>query len=215
MKILMINGSPNKNGSTKGMIEEIMNEFNRLNPDVILKVFEIGNKAIKGCSGCRKCMENQDNKCIENDIVNEILKEISDSDAIILGSPVYYAGINGSLKSVLDRLFYAGVYGGKNLFLGKVGAGIAVARRAGAVNSVDILNKYFQISGVITAPSKYWPIAFSQVKTDLKDDKEGLQTLRYLAKNINYLVSIIKLGKDNNIYPPLLGEDNERTNFIR
>lgn len=215
MKILIINGSSNKNGSTKGMINEIQHEFNKLEPNANIKIFEIGNDAIKGCSGCRQCMKNKKNKCIVDDIVNEVLEEVKDSDAVILSSPVYYAGINGSLKSVLDRLFYAGVYGGKNLFLGKVGAGIAVARRAGAVNSVDILNKYFQISGVITAPSKYWPIAFAQVKDDLSDDKEGLQTLRYLAKNIHYLVSLIKLGKDNNINPPLLGEENERTNFVR
>ena len=204
MKVLIINGSPRTNGNTQIAINELTKEFKQENIEV--KNIEIGTKDIRGCIACGTCYKT--GKCVFNDLVNEGIELLKEVDGVIIASPVYYASANGTLISFLDRMFYANH---TDLTM-KVGASVAVARRGGASSTFDELNKYFTISGMPIASSYYWNSVHGRDKGEAQEDKEGLYTIRMLAKNMIFLMKAIALGKEKYGLP--VKEQRAVTNFI-
>ncbi len=205
MKILMINGSPRANGNTALALLEMEKVFVKNGIDT--ETIQIGNKAIRGCAACGYCYKN--NKCAFEDIVNEMAPKFEECDGLVVGSPVYYASANGTLISLLDRLFYSTSFD-KTM---KVGASVVVARRGGLSSTFDELNKYFTISGMPVASSQYWNSIHGRSPGEAEQDAEGLQTMRTLAENMSFLIKSIALGKEKYGLPEK--EKKQFTHFIR
>ena len=206
MKALFINGSPHVNGCTKRGLEEVEKVLREKGFET--EWLEVGNKDIRGCIGCYYCRTH--GKCVFNDIVNESAGKLEAADAVIIGTPVYYAGPNGQLHSFLDRYFFstAGVIN-KTM---KVGATVVSSRRAGSTSAFDDINKYFTISSMPLAPSTYWNEVHGFTPDEVEKDAEGLQTMRNLGRNIAFMVKAIKELKDKEGLPEV--ESGARTNFI-
>ena len=206
MKVLIINSSPRKDGNSSLLINEIEKVFKE--NDIEYEVLLIGNKNIRGCIACNYCNDN--GECVFKDDINKAGKILKESDGLVLVSPVYYGSPNGTLISFLDRLFYSANY---DLRM-KVGASFSVARRAGATSSVDVLNKYFTISGMPIASGDYWNNAFGAKKGEVLSDEEGLRNARVVAKRMIFLMKSINDGKEK--YGNLLiDEERKWTNFIK
>ncbi len=210
MKVLMLNGSPNKNGCTNRALLEIGETLKKY--DIDYEIFQIGNKPVRDCIGCGKC---KGEGCIFDDEVNEFRKKALLSDGFIFGTPVYFAHPSGAILSFLDRLFYSATDSSyqKKAFQYKPVAMVASARRAGTTASLDVLNKYSHISNMISIGSTYWNMVHGRKAEDVEQDKEGLQTMRNIAHNMAWVLKCIELGKQNNIYPEI--ETGVMTNFIR
>ena len=205
MKVLIINGSPRKNGNTSVALAEMEKVFAREGAEV--SNYQIGGEVIRGCIACGYCSKN--GKCVTDDIVNTLAKELEDADGLVVASPVYYASANATLVACLDRLFYSTRFS-KAM---KVGASVAVARRGGCSATFDELNKYFTIAGMPIASSQYWNSVHGREKGEASLDAEGLQTMRYLAENMVFLMKSIALGKERFGIP--LREDWTPTHFIK
>ena len=205
MKVLMLNGSPHSEGNTAMALQEMAKIFAEENVDV--EIVQVGNKDIRGCIGCGTCYKT--GKCVFDDLVNDLAVKFQEADALVVGSPVYYASANGTLISVLDRLFYSTRFDKRM----KVGASIAVARRGGCSATFDQLNKYFTISGMPVASSQYWNMVHGAKPGQAAEDAEGLQTMRTLARNMAFLMKSIALGKEQFGLPQR--EKSQFTNFIR
>ncbi|MBE7087432.1 MAG: flavodoxin family protein [Clostridiales bacterium] len=205
MKVLLLNGSPHENGTTKKALSVVANALNE--EGIETEILTVGNKNVSGCSACGGCSKN--GRCVKGDIVNDIIEKISNSDGLIVGSPVYYASINGTLKGILDRVFYA-----RKGFEGKPAAAVAVARRAGTTATLDILNKYFMISNMPVVSSQYWNMVFGSNGDQAESDTEGMQTMRILGKNMAWLIKCINSGKENGIPFPT-HPAHVKTNFIK
>jgi len=205
MKVLLINGSPNVNGNTALALQEMVKAFGE--DGVETEVITIGNKAIRGCIGCRTCM--QKGQCVFDDAVNEVAPKFEECDGLVIASPVYYASANGTLISFLDRLFYSSRFD-KTM---KVGASVVVARRGGLSATFDEMNKYFTISGMPVASSQYWNSVHGAAPGEAAQDAEGLHTVRTLARNMTFLMKSIALGKEKYGLPQK--EQKPFTNFIR
>lgn len=205
MKVLLINGSPNARGCTYTALSEVEQVLKQQGIDT--EIIQVGNKDIRGCIGCRSCKKT--GKCVFDDIVNEVAPKFEECDGIVIGSPVYYASVNGTLISFLDRLFYS-TSSDKTM---KVGAAVVSARRGGCSATFDELNKYFTISGMPVVSSQYWNSVHGNTAEEVKKDEEGLQTMRTLGRNMAFLIKCIALGKQEFGLP----EKEERigTNFIR
>lgn len=206
MKVLLINGSPNKDGATNFALEEIGKVLEENN--IYYEVFWIGNKAISGCIGCGNCFKTK--RCFIDDKVNEFIEKAKEADGYIFGSAVHYAGPTGFLKSFMDRCFY----GKSSVFEYKPAASIVSCRRGGAATAFDDINKYFTISNMLVVGSQYWNLIHGNSKEEAKQDLEGLQTMRTLAKNMIWILKLIENGQKNGINKP---EKEKRisTNFIR
>lgn len=205
MKVLMINGSPRKNGNTSIALGELEKIFAA--EGIETETVQIGNQDIRGCIACGYCREH--GKCVFDDAVNELAPKFKECDGLVVASPVYYASANATLIAALDRLFYsAGV--DKTM---KVGASVVVARRGGLSATFDELNKYFTISGMPVASSQYWNSVHGAAAGEAAQDAEGLQTMRTLARNMAFLIKSIALGKEKYGLPEK--EQPEKTNFIR
>ena len=205
MKVLIVNGSPHREGNVSVAVNEMKKIFAEENVET--EVIELGIKRIPGCLGCYAC--NGLKQCVVSDIVNEAADIFKDADGLVLASPVYYASPNGTLISFLDRLFFSSKFDKRM----KVGASIAVARRGGCSATFDVLNKYFTISGMPVASSQYWNSVHGCLPGEAADDAEGLQTIRTLARNMVFLMKSIALGRQAYGLPTV--EEPERTNFIR
>lgn len=205
MKVLLINGSPNAKGCTYTALSEVDKALNEAGIET--EFIHVGNKDIRGCIGCRKCKTT--GKCVFDDIVNEVAPKLAECDGIVIGSPVYYASANGTLISFLDRLFYSSNCD-KTM---KVGAAVVSARRGGTTATFDELNKYFTISSMPIASSQYWNMVHGYTPEDVYADKEGLQTMRTLGKNMAFLIKGIALAKEKYGLPEK--EQRVATNFIR
>ena len=201
MKVLLINGSPNAKGCTFTALSEVEKELNK--EGIETEIIHVGHKDIRGCIGCRVCKKT--GKCVFDDIVNEESPKFAECDGIVIGSPVYYAGPNGALCALLDRVFYQN--GGR--FSHKPGAAVISCRRSGSTASFDRLNKYFTISGMPVVSSTYWNAVHGNSPEEVRQDKEGLHTMRTLARNMAWMLKAIE-----NEPKPVL-EEKEFTNFIR
>jgi len=205
MKVLIINGSPKANGNTSIAINELVKTFTIEGVDA--EVSHIGNKDIRGCIDCRKCAEL--GHCVFNDAVNELAPKFEEADGLIVASPVYYASANATLIACLDRLFFS-THFDKTM---KVGASVVVARRGGCSSTFDELNKYFTITGMPVASSRYWNSVHGREAGEAAYDAEGLMNMRILARNMTFLMKSIALGKEKYGLPE--GEPWKPTNFIR
>ena len=188
MKILMINGSPRANSNTGVALAEMEKVF--ISHGLEVETVQIGTMDIRGCQGCGYCFKN--GKCRIDDIVGELAVKFEQCDGLVVGSPVFYAAANGTLVSLLDRLFYSTPFS-KTM---KVGAAVVVARRGGCSAAFDQLNKYFTISGMPVASSQYWNSVHGRRVGEAAQDTEGMQTMRFLAENMTFLVKSIALGKE-------------------
>jgi len=205
MKVLIINGSPHKNGSTYTALHEMEKIF--LSENIETEIIQVGHLPIRGCIACRSCYET--GKCAFDDIVNELAPKFEKCDGLVVGSPVYYASANATLIALLDRLFYSTKFD-KTM---KVGASVVSARRGGLSSTFDELNKYFTICGMPVASGQYWNSIHGANADDALQDAEGLQSMRTLAKNMTFLMKSIALGKEKYGLPEK--EEHLWTNFIR
>ncbi len=205
MKVLLINGSPHKNGCTYTALSEAAASLNE--NGIETEIFWIGNKAIHGCIACGGCKDT--GRCVFDDGVNDVSDKMAECDGLIIGTPVYYASPNGSLYSLLDRLF-----GICPSLAHKPSAAVASARRGGTTAAIDGINKYFTIRQMPVVSSTYWNTVHGNTPEEVKQDKEGLQTMRNLGKNMAWLIKCIDAGKKAGIDIPV-AESSEKTNFIR
>ena len=205
MKVLLLNGSPHVHGNTALALEELEKTFAACGVET--ELIQVGSKAIRGCMACNYCYEHD--KCVIDDLVNEVAPKFEAADGIVAASPVYYASANATLIAFLDRLFYSTGFD-KTM---KVGASVVVCRRGGASASFDELNKYFTIANMPIASSQYWNSVHGLVPGDAARDAEGLQTMRTLAKNMSFLMKSIQLGKEAFGLPEK--EEPISTHFIR
>ena len=187
-KVLLLNGSPRANGCTAAALQEMITVFTK--EGIETELIHVGNKDIRGCMACGHCRTH--GKCVFNDPVNEIALKFEAADGLVIGSPVYYGSPNGTLLSLMDRLMYSTSFS-KHM---KVGASIVSARRGGCTASFDVLNKYFTISGMPVASSTYWNQVHGFTAEDVAKDKEGLQIMRNLARNMALLIRAIADAKE-------------------
>ncbi len=205
MKVLMINGSPHQNGNTAIALKEMEAVFEK--EGIETEIVNIGNQDIRGCIACYHCMES--GKCVFDDMVNEVAAKFEECDGLVVGSPVYFAGANSTLTSLLTRLFYSSEFDKRM----KVGAAVVAARRGGLSSTFDELNKFFTIAGMPVASSQYWNSIHGRDPGEAAQDAEGLQTMRTLASNMSFLMKSIALGKEKYGLPEK--EPGIATNFIR
>lgn len=210
MKVLLVNGSPHKEGCTYTALAEVGTALNQSGIDT--DVFWIGNKPISGCIACKSCI--QKNRCVFDDTVNDFLELAGDYDGFAFGTPVHWAGASGAITSFLDRVFYADLNGGGNRFLLKPAAVVMSARRAGTTATWDQVNKYFGLMQMPIITSRYWNMVHGAKPEDVKQDAEGLQTLRVLGRNMAWFLKCKEAGEKAGIQLPEQ-EPMTFTNFIR
>ncbi len=206
MKVLLLNGSPNAKGNTRAALEECAAELGRCGVDS--EIVDVGAQPVSGCRACNACAKL--GRCAVDDGVNAFAEKLAAADGLIVGTPVHYASPGGAVISFLDRLFYSR----QGQWAHKPAAAVAVARRAGSVASIDVLNKYFTIAQMPVVSSTYWNDAFGAAPGEAARDAEGMQTMRNLARNMAWLLKCIELGRAAGVLPP----ENDRsvsTNFIR
>lgn len=209
MKVIAINGSPNKNGNTAQALEVMGNILHKEN--ISFEILHVGNKPLQGCIGCATCARTKDEECIfKEDGVNIAINKCKEADGIIIASPVYFANMSGTLKCFLDRMFYVSTMN-QNLFKHKVGASLCVLRRSGGVETFNALNNYLTYSQMIVATSHYWNVVHGGRSGEVHQDQEGIQIIETLAKEMVYL---LKMKKESTVEVPLQ-EKKVRTNFIR
>jgi len=205
MKVLAINGSPHETGSTYAALNIMKEELEKEN--IGTHIMHIGTKPIMGCTGCKKCARTE--KCVyTDDNVNEAIRMLDDISGLILASPVHYSGIAGGMKCFLDRLFYAA---GSRKLEYKAAAALVVLRRSGGSSALDQLNHYLHYSKMAVASSHYWNIIHGQNPSQINKDEEGVQIIKYAARNLAWLIKSIN---DSNTPVPLK-EARIMTNFIR
>ena len=206
MHVLMINGSHNQRGCTYTALSEVAGQLEA--EGITTNIFHIGHKAIRGCTGCHKCSET--GYCVYgDDPVNECVDLAAAADGLVVGSPVYYAGPNGALCAFLDRLFF----GKAGKYAYKPAAAVVNCRRGGASAAFDRLNKYFEISSMPVVPSQYWNTTHGLTPEEVRQDLEGMQTMRTLGRNMAWLLKSIEVARDKVPLPQT--EPRQRTNFIR
>ena len=206
MKVLMINGSPRSESNTQIALDEMSKIFKDQKIDV--ECIAVGKEAIRGCIACGGCSKL--GKCVfDDDLVNGIAQKFEQADGLVVASPVYYASANGTLISLLDRLFYSTPFD-KTM---KVGAAVSCARRGGLTATWDELNKYFGIAGMPIATGQYWNGIHGALPGQAKEDVEGLQQMRTLARNMAFLMKSIALGREQFGLPER--EQPQMMNFVR
>ncbi|HBD64137.1 MAG TPA: flavodoxin family protein [Clostridiales bacterium] len=208
MKVIAINGSPRKDGNTSQVLKIMADELEGQGIEV--EIIQIGHLDIHGCIGCGYCYDSEENQCVfKKDPVNKIAKKMREADGFILGSPTYYAGIAGTMKSFLDRVFYTS----SGYFRYKVATSVSVVRRAGGVDTAHQLNNYLNLAETVIPPSQYWTAAYGAAKGEVLEDKEGIQTIRKNARSMAWLLKVIDAGKKEIPFP---AEDKRVwTNFVR
>jgi len=209
VKVLLICGSPHKEGCTHTALNAVAEELNK--EGIETKEIWIGNKPVGGCTACGGCAGK--GKCVYDDVVNEVLAQVEEYDGYIFGSPVYYASPNGSMLAFMDRLFYAGA----SKMAYKPAAAVASARRAGTTATFDAMNKYFTINNMPVVSSRYWNNVHGAngKGSDVLQDEEGLQIMRYLGRNMAWMLKCIEAGKNAGIHHPEPEASKINTNYIR
>ena len=205
MKVLLINGSPRRNGCTFTALSEVEKTLHL--EGIETELVQLGAKAVQGCIACGRCKTL--GRCVFDDLVNETAPKLEAADGLVVGSPVYYASANGSLIAFLDRLFYSTPFD-KTM---KAGAAVLSCRRGGASATFDEINKFFTISGMPVASSQYWNSVHGRTAEDVKKDLEGMQIMRTLGKNMAFLMKSIALGREKYGLPEK--EPHVFTDFIR
>ncbi|MDH6366563.1 MULTISPECIES: flavodoxin family protein [unclassified Breznakia] len=206
MKVLLMNGSPRPAGCTHRALLEVEKQLQ--SEGIETEIVHIGTTPIMGCTSCGICAEK--GECFQDDLVNTFAKMAKDADGFVFGSPTYYADASGPLTAFMNRLFYSA----GNVFAQKPGAAVASCRRAGAMNTLDHIQKYFLINHMPVVPSQYWNVVHGSTAEDVEKDLEGLQTMRSLAKNMAFMLKCIEAAMEKGLPFPEY-ERKVRTNFIR
>ena len=206
MKVLLINGSPREQGNTFLALSEVAKSINDEGVDT--EIISIGKQAVQGCIACGMCGRNGGRCTFHDDLYFKVMRAIKDGiDGLVIGSPVYYGGPNGSLCALLDRVFYS--LGNDLCF--KPGASVVVCRRGGASAAFDRLNNYFTIMNMPVVSSQYWNITYGHTPGQVEQDEEGMQTMRTLGRNMAWMIRQLNINEDG--HPKL--ERPVRTNFIK
>lgn len=209
MKVLLINGSSNKNGCTYTALNEVATILEK--ESIETEILQLGNDPLRDCCGCLSCKNKTIEKCVfDDDIVNKVIEKAKTFDGFVFGTPVYYAHPTGRILSLLDRVFFAG----SSAFAYKPASAVVSARRAGTTASFDVMNKYFTINNMPIISSQYWNNVHGHKPEDVQKDLEGLQIMRTLGRNMAWLLKCIELGKQNGLVKPENVEERVRTNFI-
>lgn len=210
MKVLLINGSPHREGCTYTALSEAAKNLNE--EGIETEIFWIGNKRTGGCIACKSCAKT--GKCVFDDVVNEARKKAYEADGFIFGTPVHYASAGGSMTGFMDRLFYSEFCGnGNKAFYMKPAAAVVSARRAGTTAAFDQMNKYFTIQEMPIVSSRYWNMVHGAKPEEVLQDEEGLYTMRVLARNMAYLLKCQEAGRNAGVALPKQ-EPPVFTNFI-
>lgn len=210
MKVMLVNGSPHKNGCTARALAEVAGALEE--NGVETEVFWIGPKPVGGCIACGSC--GKTGECVFKDCVNEFRAKAAEADGFVFGAPVHYAHAAGSLLGFMDRLFYSnGRAGQPNVFRLKPAAAVVSARRGGTTTSFDDINRFFTISEMPIVASRYWNQVHGNTPEEVEQDKEGLWTMRQLGRNMAWLLASIEAGRKAGI-EPAVKEAGESTNFI-
>lgn len=203
MKVLLINGSPRKNGNTFAALSQVAGALNA--EGVETEIVHIGTAPVQGCTACMRCKTL--GRCVfKDDLYNNLREKVETADAYVIGSPVYYAGPNGALCAILDRLFFSS----KEHFAYKPAAAVVACRRGGASATFDRLNKYFTINNMPVVSSQYWNSVHGMFAGEAELDGEGMQTMRTLGRNMVRMLSALK-----DVPKPEKREEHISTSFIR
>lgn len=204
MKVIAINGSPRADGNTAYAISLVLEQLEK--EGIETEVIQVGNKAIRGCIGCGGC--SRDGHCVfQDDQVNEWADKMAAADGLLIGTPVYYAGINGTLKSFLDRVFYSH---GRQM-RHKVGAAVAAVRRTGGMPALEDINRFFTISEMLVPSSSYWNVIHGRAAGEARQDEEGKQTMKILGQNMAWLLKM----RENGLATEPERQPKVSMNFIR
>lgn len=190
MKVIAFNGSARKDGNTAILLTMVLDELKAAGAET--ELYQLSGKPIQGCIACMKCFENKNQRCaVDKDIVNECIQKMVEADAILLGSPTYFADVSASMKALIER---AGMVGRANndMYRRKVGAGVVAVRRAGAYHVFSSLNAFFLIGQMIVPGSSYWNLAHGRLPGEVKSDEEGVRTMKQLGQNVAWLVNQLK-----------------------
>jgi len=185
MYVLAINGSPRKGGNTDNMLQHVLKPLESAGWET--ELYQLGGKNIRGCMACMKCWENKDMKCVvDNDKFNGLFEKMVRADAIVIGSPTYFASVSAEIKALLDRSGMVALANGRQ-FAGKIGAAVVAVRRGGAINVFDTINHMFMMSQMIVPGSTYWNLGRGMDKGDVLEDAEGLTNMKNLGETIAWL----------------------------
>ena len=208
MKVIALNGSPKKDGNTACALRFMAEELKK--DGIETEIIDIGHLTIHGCTACGYCASSENNECIfKDDPVNGTAAKIREADGFILASPTYYAGVAGTMKSFLDRLFYSS----SRHFKYKVATAVTVVRRTGGIDTLHQLNNYLALAQTVSPPSQYWTVVYGRSEGEMMKDLEGVQTIQKNARAMAWLIKVISEGKKNIPMPP--EEKRVITNFIR
>ena len=211
MKVVGFNGSPRKKGNTVCSLNTVFAELEKAGIET--EMIHVGKEKVRGCIACYGCAKNKDEACtLKDDPVNDWIQKIKEADGILLGSPVYFSGVAGTMKSFLDRAFFVATVNG-GLFRHKVGAAVAAVRRSGGLPTVDTLNHYINYSEMIMPSSNYWNVAHGLNPGEMEQDGEGKQIMEVLGRNMAWIMKLKEYGKDAVPAPDPVAKT--RTNFIR
>ena len=210
MNVIAINGSPRPNGNTAIALGWMVEELEREGIEV--ETVQLGNQSIRGCMACSRCNTLEGKPCaLPDDGINGLILKLQAADGFIFGSPTYFGGIAGTLKSAMDRIFYAGRAHGA--FNNKVGAVAVSVRRWGGVEAYNQILTYYHGSGILVAPSQAWIIGYGNAKGEIQQDSEGQQAHRLQANGMAWLLKMKEATKDSIPLPRT--EERNRMNFIR
>lgn len=188
MKVIAFNGSPKESGNTYHALRAVLGELE--NEGIETEIIHVGDKAVRGCLGCNQCVKNKDEKCvIKGDEVNDWIQKMKAADGILIGSPVYYSSIAGTMKCFLDRAFYV-AKSNRQMFRHKVGAAVAAVRRSGGMPTFHQLNNYLLYSEMIIPTSTYWNVGHGTKPGDILEDKEAIQTFSVLGQNMAWVLKM-------------------------
>jgi multimeric flavodoxin WrbA len=211
MKILLVNGSPHKEGCTHRALLEVACTLNE--EGINTEIFWIGSKSLSGCIACHHCAES--GNCVFNDAVNEFCERARESDGFVFGIPVHYASASGAMTCFMDRAFFSELLGnGNKSFRLKPAAAVVSARRAGTTATFEQINKYFAIQEMPVISSTYWNMVPGHTPKEVEQDEEGLQTMRVLARNMAYSLKCKEAGEKAGVTLPR-SEEHVSNNFIR
>ncbi len=195
MYVLAVNGSPRKGGNTETLLRAALAPLEKAGWET--ELFQIGGKGVRGCLACNKCFENQDKKCVQvKDCFNEVMEKILRADALIFGSPTYFADVSAEMKALLDRAGYVAFANGK-LLRGKIGAAVVAVRRGGGIHVFDTINHMFMMSQMIVPGSTYWNLGFGLNKGEVSGDAEGLANMKNLGRTIAWLGAAMAPHKES------------------
>jgi multimeric flavodoxin WrbA len=190
MKVVAFNGSARKDGNTAILVNAVFRELKK--EGIRTELVQLAGKNIRGCTACGKCFDNKNRRCVvNNDILNDYIEKMLDSDGIILASPTYFSDVSAGMKALIERAGFV-ARANDDMFRRKVGAAVVAVRRGGAIHAFDTLNHFFFISQMIVPGSSYWNVGIGLAKGEVKADDEGIATMKTLGINMAWLMKKIQ-----------------------